>query len=99
MASSDDWQMNPWHSNCFAMLGDFITTAKSGECKLDESRLLSATLDCNNNKSLVKRTVRFFFEAGLVKVVVLKVATKNFKFSSPQRLKQNRLVNVLWICN
>lgn len=44
IASSGDWHTNPWHSSCFATTGDFITTAKSGECKPDDNLLLSLAL-------------------------------------------------------
>lgn len=44
IASSGDVQTKPWHSNCLGMLGDFMTTANNGECKPDDSLLLSAAL-------------------------------------------------------
>ena len=44
IASSGDWQTKPWHSNCLATLGDFITTANSGECNPEDNLRLSAAL-------------------------------------------------------
>lgn len=64
IASSGDWHTNPWHSSCFATLGDFITTAKSGECKPEDNLLLSAAL--SSEQKAKRLTIECCFCATLM---------------------------------